>query len=803
METGNEIWRKGEIKMLGSNRSEKLSYIGVITAIVLGFYLSSLYSYLLFHSLIEIFTIAVAFTLFILTWNTRRYLANSYLRLLGIGYAFIALIDLLHTLAYKGMGVFPAYGPNLPTQLWIAARYLQAVTLLAAPLFVERRVNNRTLVGIYAIAVSALVAMVYSGNFPDCYIEGKGLTPFKISSEYVISAILLASLYLFHRKRKYFNDRVFFLIAASIGCTVLSEISFTAYVSVYGFANLVGHFAKLAAFYLIYQAILVTGLKEPFDLIFRDLKQADEALLKSQDTLEEKVRERTAELRASEERYRSLIQKVQAAIVLHDGQGRILTSNPLAQRLLGLSEDQLLGKALIDPEWHFLREDSSVMPIPEYPVSRVLASRQPLRDYVTGISRPDRDEVTWALVNAEPEYNEAGAIERIIVSFIDITERKRAEEALREQYSTLRSIIESANALIFSVDRQYRYTSFNQGHAAVMKALYGAEIEQGHSLLDYMTVPEDRETAKGNLDQALAGEQLVEEAYSGEELRSRRYFQVSHSPVKTEEGEVIGVAVLSQDITERRRAEEQIRRLNRELEQRVLDRTAQLEAANKELEAFAYSVSHDLRAPLRAISGFTAILARRHRANLNDEGRHYLDNVAQAAERMGQLIDDLLAYSRLGRAGVHCAPVALGDIFRPLAEEFAGRVKEIGGTLKIADDLPVVMGDKTLLTQIFTNLLGNALTYRRADVPAHVSVTHQTEAKTVTIRVCDNGIGVPPEHYEKIFNIFQRLHSDEDYPGTGIGLATVKKSVEMLGGRLWVESEVGQGSTFFIKLPKE
>lgn len=245
-----------ESKVLGSNRSENLSYIGIITATLLGLYLSSRYSYLLFHSLIEIITIAVAFTLFILTWNTRNYLPNSCLRLLGIGYAFIAIIDLLHTLAYKGMNVFPGYGANLPTQLWIAARYLQAVTLFAAPLFVARKVDNRAILGGFAAAVSLLLAMVYSGNFPDCFIEGKGLTTFKIGSEYVISAILLASLYLFYGKKKYFNDKVFFLTISSIACTILSEISFTAYVSVYGFANLVGHFAKLAAFYLIYRAIL-------------------------------------------------------------------------------------------------------------------------------------------------------------------------------------------------------------------------------------------------------------------------------------------------------------------------------------------------------------------------------------------------------------------------------------------------------------------------------------------------------------------------------------------------------------------
>ena len=275
---------------------EKLTHIGAASAIALGLYLSSLYSYLLFHSLIEIVTIAIALALFILTWNTRAYSENSCLRLLGIGYAFSALIDLVHTLAYKGMNVFPDYGANLPTQLWIAARYLQTVTLVAAPLVLGRRLHDGVVVAAFAAAAAVLVATVFSGRFPACYIEGTGLTDFKIGSEYLISALLLASLYLFFRKRNHFDDRVFVLVALSIGCTAFSEMSFTAYASVYGAANLVGHFLKLAAFYFIYRAILVTGLKQPFDLVFRDLKQAESGLRKAQNTLEERVRERTTEL---------------------------------------------------------------------------------------------------------------------------------------------------------------------------------------------------------------------------------------------------------------------------------------------------------------------------------------------------------------------------------------------------------------------------------------------------------------------------------------------------------------------------
>ena len=339
--------------------SDNLPYIGFVVAVAVGLYASSLYSYLLFHGLIEITTIAIGFALFILVWNTRRFLSNSFLSILGIGYASIAVIDLLHTLAYKGMNVFLGFGTNLPTQLWIAARYLQAFTILAALIFVRRRVDNRIILGVYAAAVSVLTALVFSRHFPDAYTEGRGLTPFKIDSEYVITVLLIVSLYLLYRQRKHFNGTVFYLAAASVAFTVLSEVSFTAYVSVYGFANMVGHFAKLAAFYLIYRAILVTGLREPSDLIFRELSQAQEALRKAGDDLETQVEERTAELRVSEEKYRALIECANDAVFIHeineDGTpGPFIEVNERASEQLGYSREELAKVApteLDDPRY--------------------------------------------------------------------------------------------------------------------------------------------------------------------------------------------------------------------------------------------------------------------------------------------------------------------------------------------------------------------------------------------------------------------------------------------------------------------
>jgi len=260
--------------------------------IILGLFLSSRYSYLLFHSLSELFSIVVAAGIFMVAWNSRRFFENKYLLLLGVAYLFIGGIDLFHTLSYKGMAIFPGYGPNLPTQFWIAARYVESLTFLAAPFLISRNIKTVPIFISYLVAVALIFLTIFAWDvFPVCFVEGRGLTPFKIISEYVISFLLIISIALLVNKRDEFDFSILKLIVASIILKVFAELAFTFYISVYGLSNLVGHIFKIISFYLIYKAIIETGLVRPYNLLFRNLKKNEEELRAQRDNLQQALDE--------------------------------------------------------------------------------------------------------------------------------------------------------------------------------------------------------------------------------------------------------------------------------------------------------------------------------------------------------------------------------------------------------------------------------------------------------------------------------------------------------------------------------
>jgi PAS domain S-box-containing protein len=282
---------------------------------------------------------------------------------------------------------------------------------------------------------------------------------------------------------------------------------------------------------------------------------------------------------------------------------------------------------------------------------------------------------------------------------------------------------------------------------------------------------------------------------------SYRWFSNQAVFLRDEQGDPREIIGTWRDISERKKAEEEIHKLNEELEQRVIERTSQLEAANRELESFSYSVSHDLRAPLRHVIGFVNLLEKEKRSTLDEEGIEYLDIISQSAKRMGNLIDDLLTFSRMGRFEIKKTEVnteqLVKEVIGELQEEMEGRdiFWKIG-------ELPEVYGDRSMLSLVFTNLISNALKYTRTRAKTEIELGCMQETDTDVFFVRDNGVGFNMKYVDKLFGVFQRLHREEEFEGTGIGLANVQRIVHRHGGKSWAEGSVDEGATFYFSLPK-
>jgi PAS domain S-box-containing protein len=507
------------------------------------------------------------------------------------------------------------------------------------------------------------------------------------------------------------------------------------------------------------------------------------------------LEKRDVELRASEERYRSLIRKVQAAIVLHDDQGCVLNCNPLALELLGLSEDQLLGKSLINPEWHFLREDYSVLPVEEYPASLVLSTRQPLRGQVVGINRPGQDEVAWMLVNAEPEYDDAGKIALVIISFVDITERKQAEEKL----SHLAAIVESSDDAIIGKALDERILSWNKGAERIYGYTAGEIVGRPISIL----VPSGFEEELVAIMERVRRDEGFEHF---ETTRVRKDGQIIHvaltiSPIKDARGQIVGASTIARDITRRKRAEEEIRKLNQELEKRVADRTAQLELANKELESFAYSVSHDLRTPLRSIDGFSKALLEDYADKLDDEGKENLAIIRASSQRMAQLIDDILQLSRLSRTPLRLLPVDLSALAAAVADDLK-KAEPHRPVEFVIERGCVAFADGNLMRAVLENLIGNSWKFTAKRPVAKIQFGMEIQNGLPVYFVRDNGVGFDMQYVSKLFGPFQRLHTMAEFTGTGIGLASVQRVIHRHGGEVWIEGRVNEGATAYFTIPQ-
>ncbi len=615
-------------------------------------YATSLYNYLLFHSLAEVFSIVIAGGIFMMAWNTRQFLKNGYLTLLGIAYLFIGGLDLFHTLAFKGMNVFPAHGTNLPTQLWVAGRAVECLSLAVAPLFLRRPVRTDLIFAGYTLVTILLLLSIFVWPvFPVCFVEGVGLTPFKRALEYCFCAMLVAAIALLLKHREAFDPRVLKWLVWSMILTIGSELSFTLYLDAYAPANLIGHYFKILSFYLVYKAIIQTGLTQPHALLFRELKQ-------------------------SEDRYHSLFTHTASGVahyqIVLDAAGQpvdyvFLEVNDVFERLTRLSRDDVIGKRV-----------TQVIP---------------------GI---ERGPVDWI--------------------------RLYGEVALKGQAA--------------------RFDHFSE--------------------------------------------------------RLRRWFSVTaYCP---EPGFFVTVL---EDITERkdaeaalRAAQQQLLLANETLEGKVRQRTAQLQETVTDLEHFSYSVVHDMRAPLRAMQSFAGFVLEEAPGPLDAQCQDYLHRIISSAQRLDTLIRDVLSYTKIARGEFSLGPVVLDGLVDDIVRDYPMFQANRAG-IEIQHPLLPVVGNTALLTQCISNFLGNAVKFVAPGTRPEVKVwTEASGDGWVRFCVQDNGVGIHPDHLDRIWRIFERLHHSAEFPGTGIGLSVVKRAIQRMGGIVGVESKPGMGSVFWFKLPQ-
>jgi PAS domain S-box-containing protein len=524
------------------------------------------------------------------------------------------------------------------------------------------------------------------------------------------------------------------------------------------------------------------------------------ALEKANQALVQEVRERQRaahELRDSEGRLRAVFDASPNAVIVIDNKSRILTWNGRAEAMFGWMSSEAVGRDLAEtviPPHH--REAH------RRGMEHVLAKgEEPALNRLIEMSAVRRDGSEFP-VELSISRIKTGEVATYCGFITDITERKQAEVWLKgtlKEVSDLKAALDE-HAIVAITDPTGRITYANDKFCTISKYSHSELVGQDHRIVNSGYHPKefirDLWTTIGR-GKVWRGE-IKNRAKDG----SHYWVDTTIVPFLRADGRPYQYVAIRADITERKRAEEQITQLNQELEQRVARRTAELQAVNKELEAFCYSVSHDLRAPLRHIDGFVGLLNRSAARILPEQNQQYLERIGSAAKQMGRLIDDLLVFSRMGRAELQQMPVDLGA----LVEEAIHRLQpETQGRNVVwkKGPLPEVQADPAMLRQVLANLLSNAVKYTRPRNPAEIEIgCSDSGGEEVVIHVRDNGVGFDMEYAAKLFGVFQRLHSNEDFEGTGIGLANVRRIIARHGGRTWAEGAVNLGATFYFTLPK-
>jgi len=406
----------------------------------------------------------------------------------------------------------------------------------------------------------------------------------------------------------------------------------------------------------------------------------------------------------------------------------------------------------------------------------------------------------WDFVLKDSLTRLVPAIERGLKEAESRVQIKCSEEALRQSEERYRGIIESQQDLIVRTDPAGRYTFVNDAYCRIFGVKREDIIGNGtfHSFAHSDDISATFEAMKA-LERPPYRVSVEQRTYA---VDGERWIAWEGYAIRNSRGTLVEIQASGRDITERKQAEEEVRKLNAELEQRVIARTAELIFANEELESFSYSVSHDLKAPLRAIEGYSRMIVKRCGSTFDEDVTRMFNVIRSSAAKMNLLIDDLLSFSRVVRNSMSPSEIEMDKLANEVWDDIRTGNQEREIELKITKLLPG-FGDRTLIRQVLFNLISNSVKFTKNRKPGIIEVSSYSDNGNVVYCIKDNGVGFDMAYYDKLFGVFQRLHAHEEYEGTGVGLAIVQRIIHRNGGRVWAEGEVDKGATFFFALPTQ
>ena len=838
----------------------RVTVIGLFLALAL--YLLARTNYLLFHSLAEGFAIVVALTIYVIATRTYKHSKDEYLLFLGNAYLFVAALDFLHAMAYEGMGVFPADGPNLATQLWVAGRLVDAASLFLATFFIERPFSQAMVLAGYGLVTAGLIgSILVLGIFPICFIPGQGLTPFKIAAEYVVSLVVLGAILHLRSMRPRLDHGVYRLMVSAMIVTILAEMSFTLYTDVYGVMNLVGHLLKVLAYYLIYLAIVQHGLDRPYlalnrlnaeledrvrartaaleqansrleaeiaqrrraeaereQLLERVQEQAERLQAQNEELLaqSEELQAQSEELRAQTEdlqeanrraqyeqtRWQTTVDSMLDPVTVGDAEGHAIYMNAAYTSLVGLTIQDDLPLREHPSHYQLYQPGGAIFEPEQLPLQRAALRNEEVRNVEISqvTSQGDRRIIIW---NAAPLHDEDGRVVGSVAVGRDVTAQRQAEAEqarLLDRLKAANEQLSTVSARNMALAEQYRH-QVEQMNALLSSLTEGVTIvnREGRVVLRNDAA---RETfcATSEQDQTI------------ENLAPIQMLEPNGRPVPSEQWPIRRVLRGEQLDNE----ELVVVRADGSRRQVMFSSGSVLaEDGRVQLAIIVHRDVTRLRELERSREEFLSLVShdlrapltvvqgnaqmiQRH-ANNPEMVRSSAEAVFTAARRMDRMIQDLVDSVRLESGQLRLQRMTL---------DVASFTLDLKQRLSISMDMDRISVEVRETPSAVSadpdrleRILTNLLSNALKYSEDRVEVRVESMAGEVRVSVADRGPGISTEDLPHLFERFYRARNAQRKDGLGLGLFITRMLVEAHGGRIWAESEPGRGSTFTFTLP--